>query len=162
MKRKPSATIIPGLSNQTLAMMLGVSRSLVSHWQAGRRSLPEYARRSLVELLDKYRVAGEKNPQALQLEEPNDNQQAVRLEEERKRQQRLQQAEALKQELQAMRETYREGLKMLSTLEAMLVEGKSLTGLSRQMAYQQFKKRLERSGTKAQRVLEEKIRRLEG
>ena len=74
----------------------------------------------------------------------------------------LQQAEALKQELQAMRETYREGLKMLSTLEAMLIDDKSLTGLSRQMAYQQFKKRLERTGIKAQRALEEKIRRLEG
>ena len=87
---------------------------------------------------------------------------AARLEEERKRQQRLQQAEVLKQELQAMRETYREGLKMLSTLEAMLVDDKSLTGLSRQMAYQQFKKRLERTGIKAQRALEEKIRRMEG
>jgi transcriptional regulator with XRE-family HTH domain len=162
MNRKQPESIIPSLTQQELAILIGVSRSLVSHWQAGRRSLPEYARRTLVELLDRYRVAGDQNPKAPQLEEPNESREAARLEEERKRQQRLQQAEVLKQELQAMRETYREGLKMLSTLEAMLIDDKSLTGLSRQMAYQQFKKRLERTGTKAQRALEEKIRRLEG
>ena len=162
MSRKQPESIIPGLTQQELARLIGVSRSLVSHWQAGRRSLPEYARRTLVELLDRYRVAGNQNPEISQQDDSNDKQEAARLEEERKRQQRLQQAEALKQELQAMKETYREGLKMLSTLEAMLVDDKSLTGLSRQMAYQQFKKRLERTGTKAQRALEEKIRRLEG
>ena len=162
MNRKQPESIIPGLTQQELAMLIGVSRSLVSHWQAGRRSLPEYARRTLVELLDRYRVAGDQNPEIPHQDDTIDNQEAARLEEERKRQQRQQQAEELKQELHTMRETYRDGLKMLSTLEAMLVEGKSLTSLSRQMAYQQFKKRLERSGTKAQRALEEKIRKLEG
>ena len=46
MNRKQPESIIPGLTQQELAMLIGVSRSLVSHWQAGRRSLPEYARRT--------------------------------------------------------------------------------------------------------------------
>ena len=115
-----------------------------------------------MELLDRYRVAGDQNPEITHQDDSNDKQEAARLEEERKGSSAAARRRALKQELQAMKETYREGLKMLSTLEAMLVTIRAWPVYRARWLISSLKKRLERTGIKAQKALEEKIRRMEG
>ena len=123
MKRYKKLSVLPGLSGQALADLLGVSRSLISHWQAGRRHLPAKASAVLAELLQVHQSAQMKRAQAFRQAESASRLQELETRQEGEARLRKQKAEQLKKELVRMKEIYRQAQQLSATLEILLEQG---------------------------------------